>query len=341
MNRPSPSKRDGDTFAVIDAGSNAIRLQIARIADHGSYRIVEQQRHPVRLGHGVFETGVLDTRTRESALRVLKRFKSRTDRLRVTAMRAVATSAMREAKDAAAFVAAAAEIGVTLEVLSEEDEARLTTIGILSGLPFDPPGALFVDIGGGSLELAAGNRTGTTAAVSLPLGAVRLTERFIRRDPPSADQCAAMTEFIRSKLVASASVLRQESFTLAFGSGGTFTSLAYVDARLNGAMPLTLPYTLQRSRIEELYSRFCSQPLRERAALLDGNRRRAGILVAGAAVLVEVLNTLEVDSVSASGRGLRDGLMVSLLRERVPSYSGEWRLKARAPALAHSTKSAS
>jgi exopolyphosphatase/guanosine-5'-triphosphate,3'-diphosphate pyrophosphatase len=339
MNRPARLKPKDDTFAVIDAGSNAIRLQIARIADQGSYRIVEQLRHPVRLGHGVFETGVLDTRTRESALRVLKRFKSRTDRLGVTAMRAVATSAMREAKDAAAFVAAAAEIGVTLEVLSEQDEARLTTIGILSGLSFDPPGALFVDIGGGSLELAAGNRAGTTAAVSLPLGAVRLTERFIRRDPPSADQCAAMTEFIRGQLAVSASVLKPDSFTVAFGSGGTFTSLAHVDAHLSGVIPLTLPYTLQRNRIEELYTSFRAQPLRERAALLDGNRRRAGILVAGAAVLVEVLNKLGIDSVSASGRGLRDGLMVSLLRERVTSYSGEWRQNGPAPSFIHTTKS--
>lgn len=339
MNRTAPSKRGGDTFAVIDAGSNAIRLQIARITDQGSYRIVEQLRHPVRLGHGVFETGVLDTRTRESALRVLKRFKSRTDRLGVTAMRAVATSAIREAKDAAAFVAAAAEVGVTLEVLSEQDEARLTTIGILSGLAFDPPRALFVDIGGGSLELAAGNRSGTTVAVSLPLGAVRLTERFIRRDPPSNDQCAAMTAFIRDQLAASASVLKPDSFTVAFGSGGTFTSLAHVDAHLSGVVPLTLPYTLQRNRIEELYSRFRAQPLRERAALLDGNRRRAGILVAGAAVLVEVLNKLGIDSVSASGRGLRDGLMVSLLRERVASYSGEWRLSGPAPSFAYSTRS--
>jgi len=337
--RPGPAsysrRHSGDTFAVIDAGSNAIRLQIASVAAPGTYQVLEQDRQPVRLGHGVFETGVLDGKTRELALRVLKRFKSRADRYRVKAMRAVATSAMREARDAATFVEAAAEFGIRLEILSEQDEARLTTLGILTGLTFDPPTALFVDIGGGSTEIATGSRCGTTAAISLPLGAVRLTERYIPDDPPLDEQCNAMTAFIRTQLAGDAKSLTKETLGMAFGSGGTFTSLAYMDARLKGVRRVEFPYSLDLGRIKELYERVRTQPLRERATLLDGNRRRASLLVAGTAVLLAVLQEFRIDLAYASGRGLRDGLMVGLLRESLPAHSGEWHSKRTAAARSH------
>jgi exopolyphosphatase/guanosine-5'-triphosphate,3'-diphosphate pyrophosphatase len=105
------------TFAVIDTGSNAIRLQIASVDQPGTYRVIEQDRRPVRLGHGVFETGALDPQSRADALDALKRFKATADKHGAKTIRAVATSAMREAKDGAAFVKDAASLGVNLEVL--------------------------------------------------------------------------------------------------------------------------------------------------------------------------------------------------------------------------------
>src|SRR5215510_6608451 len=138
------------TFAAIDAGSNAIRIQIASVEQPGTYKIIEQDRRPARLGHGVFETGALDPESRAEALDALKRFKSTADKHGAKTIRAVATSAMREAKDGAAFIQEAEALGLNLEVLSEEDEARLISLGILSGLKFDPPLGLFMDIGGGS-----------------------------------------------------------------------------------------------------------------------------------------------------------------------------------------------
>src|SRR4026207_259150 len=113
------------TFAVIDAGSNAIRIQVTSVEQPGTYRVVEQDRRSVRLGHGVFETGALDPESRAEALDALKRFKNLADKHNVRAIRAVATSAMREAKDGPVFIAEAAAPGLDLEILSEEDEARL------------------------------------------------------------------------------------------------------------------------------------------------------------------------------------------------------------------------
>ena len=132
------------TFAVIDAGSNAIRLQVASVDQPGTYRVIEQDRRAVRLGHAVFETGALDPESRTEALEALKRFKAVADKHGAKVVRAVATSAMREAKDGPSFIKEAAELGLSLEILSEENEARLISLGILSGLKFDPPLGLFM-----------------------------------------------------------------------------------------------------------------------------------------------------------------------------------------------------
>jgi exopolyphosphatase/guanosine-5'-triphosphate,3'-diphosphate pyrophosphatase len=312
------------TFAVIDAGSNAIRLQIASVDQPGSYRIIEQDRKPARLGHGVFETGALDPESREQALDALKKFKGIADKHGVTAIRAVATSAMREAKDGPAFIKEAAALDVPLEILSEQDEARLISLGILSGLKFDPPLGLFMDIGGGSAELAVGSRSSSFAAFSLPLGAVRMTERYLQHDPPSDKELLAMSRFVKQKLAPAVRRLTREKFTMAFGSGGTMTSLADMDARMTGEPRQESLYVLRRARLKSLYDLLRSQPLKERAALIAGDPRRADILVAGSAVLLAMMNELELDYVFVSVRGLRDGLMVDLLRKEYPAYTGFW-----------------
>jgi exopolyphosphatase / guanosine-5'-triphosphate,3'-diphosphate pyrophosphatase len=311
-------------FAVIDAGSNAIRLQIASVDQPGTYRIIEQDRRPVRLGHGVFETGALDPESRTAALDAFKRFKSLADRHAVVAIRAVATSAMREATNGKAFIDEVASLGITLEILSEEDEARLISLGILSGLRFDPPLGLFMDIGGGSVELAVGNHASMYAVFSIPLGAVRLTERFLKHDPPTERELAMMARFAKQKLRPAAQRLAMEKFTMAFGSGGTVTSLADLDARVTGEVHQESLYVLRRARVQSLFDLLKSQHVRERTASIVGDSTRADILVAGAAVLLEVMAELGLDYVFASRRGLRDGLMSDLLRKLYPAYAGAW-----------------
>ena len=312
------------TFAVIDVGSNAIRLQVASVEQPGSYRIVEQDRRPARLGHKVFETGNLNPESREEALEALKRFKSTADKYGVVAIRAVATSALREAKDGHSFIEDAAALGINLEVLSEDDEARLISHGILSGLTFDPPVGVFLDIGGGSVELAAGNRSSMFAVFSVPLGAVRLTERYLKHDPPTDRELSAMNRYVKQNLAAPVRRLEREKFTMAFGSGGTMTALADMDARMTGEPRQDSLYVLRRARLQSLYGLLRSQHLQERVASIAGDPRRADILVAGSAVLLAMMNELDLDYVFVSSRGLRDGLMVDLLRRNYEAYTGPW-----------------
>ena len=312
------------TFAVIDAGSNAIRIQVASVEQPGTYRVVEQDRRPVRLGHGVFETGSLDPESRAEALDALKRFKNLADKHGVRAIRAVATSAMREAKDGPAFIKECEALGLHLEILSEEDEARLISLGILSGLKFDPPLGLFMDIGGGSAELAVGNRSSSFAIFSLPIGAVRLTEHYLRHDPPTEKELTAMNRAVKQKLAPAVHRLSHEKFTMAFGSGGTMTALADMDARMTGEPHQESLHVLRRSRLQSLYDLLRTQHLKDRAALIASDPKRADILVAGSAVLLAMMNALELDYIFVSARGLRDGLMVGLLQKEYGGYAGGW-----------------
>lgn len=309
---------------MIDVGSNALRFQLASVDQPGSYHILEQDRQPIRLGHRVFETGTLSPDSVEPALEALRDFKASADRYHASGFKAIATSALREASDGVSFVARAREIGVPLEVVSEEEEARLISLGIMSGLRFELPLGLFVDIGGGSVEVAVANRTNTFCLFSLPLGGVRLTERFIESDPPAGKELKNLRRFAQQRLKPMAKRVGQEKFTMAFGSGGTITALADTDARLTGEPRAGSLYALRRSRLKALLDLLKSQSLSHRAGLIVGDPKRADIIIAGGMVLLELMGHLGLDYLFVSGRGLRDGLMMDLLGDFYTDHEGPW-----------------
>ena len=313
-----------DHFAVIDVGSNAMRCQVAVVDHPKHYRVLEQERQPVRLGRDVFNTGRLNPQSADAALKVLFDFKKLADRFRVKAIRAVGTSALREASDGRSLIRRAAKLGVPLEILSEEDEARLISLGIMSGLRFHLPLGLFLDIGGGSVELAVANTTNTFCLFSLPLGAVRLTERYIANDPPRRKEVKEIREFVQAQLKPVVRRVQREKFTMAFGSGGTITALTETDTRVTGnanrAGSLTV---LRRQRLKALLEILMNEPAAERAAMISGDPKRADIIVAGGLVLHEVMSEMGLDYLFVSRGGLRDGLMVDLL-QRHYSETGPW-----------------
>ena len=305
-----------DHFAVVDVGSNAIRFQVASVMDRGRhYRIVHQDRKPVRLGYRVFQTGKLDPNVTDAALKALKEFKNIADRHKVRATQSVATAAMREAKDAAAFLARCKKIGMPLEVLSEEDEARLISSGIISGLRFHLPLGLFLDIGGGSLEMAVANSTNNYCLFSLPLGAVRLTEKFLSSDPPRHKELKNLGCFIEKELHAVVRRIKKEKFTMVFGSAGTITTLADTDTRLTGETKVGSLTVLRRPRLKTLLDILKRESVERRANLISGDPKRADIILAGGVVLLQVMTQLELDYIFVSQRGLRDGLMIDLLQK--------------------------
>jgi exopolyphosphatase/guanosine-5'-triphosphate,3'-diphosphate pyrophosphatase len=310
-------------FAVIDAGSNALRWQIAAVEHPKHYRVVAQDRQPVRLGRDVFKTGKLNSQSADAALKVFKDFKSAADRYRAKAIRAVGTSALREASDGGKFLRRAQALGVPLEVLSEKDEARLISLGIMSGLRFHLPLGLFIDIGGGSVELSVANTANTFCLFSLPLGAVRLTENFFSADPPHFKETKSLRQHTASKLEAVVRRIQKEKFTMAFGSGGTVTALAETDTHAAGDGKAGSLIVLRRQRLKALLDLLMSRPAAERAEMISGDPKRADIIVAGGLVLHEIMSEVGLDYLFVSRRGLRDGLMVDLL-QRHYAGSGAW-----------------
>ena len=311
-------------FAVIDVGSNAMRCQVAVVDQAKHYRVLEKVRQPVRLGRDVFQTGKLNPQAVDAALKVLADFKKLADRFRVKSIRAVGTSALREASDSRTFIRRAAKIGIALEILSEDEEARLISLGIMSGLRFHLPLGLFLDIGGGSVELSVANTTNTFCLFSLPLGAVRLTEQYIAHDPPHRKDVTELREFVRGQLKPALRRIQREKFTMAFGSAGTITALAETDSRITGDANRTGSLTvLRRQRLKALLEILINEPAAKRAAMISGDPKRTDIIVAGGFVLYEIMAEFGLDYLFVSRRGLRDGLMVDLL-QRHYADTGPW-----------------
>ncbi|MGE5817902.1 MAG: HD domain-containing protein [Deltaproteobacteria bacterium] len=316
-----------DHFAVLDVGSNAIRSQIAAVDHPQRYRVIEQDRQPVRLGHDVFQTRKLNPTVVESAVKVLVDFKNLATRYRVKGIKAAGTSALREAADGKSFQRRVQKLGIPLEVISEEKEARLISLGLMSGLRFHLPLGFFLDIGGGSVELSVANTANTFCLFSLPLGAVRLTEAFVGNDPPRNREIRNLRAFVQDKLGPVARRIEQEKFTMAFGSGGTITALAETDSRIAGDSKTGSLMILRRSRLKALLETLIGQTAPERATFISGDPKRADIIIAGGLVLYEVMAAVGLDYLFVSRRGLRDGLMVDLLQQYY-SDSGAWHPEA-------------
>lgn len=232
-----------------------------------------------------------------------------------TSMLAFATSALREAVNGTAVLdRVRAEAGVDLQILSGPDEARLTFLAVRRWYGWSAGRLLSLDIGGGSLELAAGVDEDPDVAVSLPLGAARLTRSWFTEDPPSHDELRALRRHVRAEIASIVgSINRYGRPDRAVASSKTFRSLA----RVAGAAPSgDGPYvrrTLSRADLQELVTRLAAMPASERAKLPGVSAGRAGQLLAGAVVADAAIDLFDVDRVDICPWALREGIILSRL----------------------------
>src|ERR1700733_8715853 len=188
------------TFAAVDIGSNSCRLKIATVQQH-RLKTLHEDREVTRLGESVFQTGVISPEAMAATIRALKRFHKAVQLHVVDKVRVVATSAMRDARNAAAFIEwVKSSTGWNVEVISGLEEGRLIHLGVVTHEPGARGRCLLIDLGGGSCEVTLSDGGLVKEMVSLPLGAVRLQQEFLEHDPPLKDDIARLKQYIDREL---------------------------------------------------------------------------------------------------------------------------------------------
>ena len=295
--------------AAIDIGTNSVRLLIA----DATGREIERPMRITRLGQGVDVTGTLAPEAMARTLAVLAEYRSALQRSNVTRVRATATSAARDAKNSQQFFdAAELALGVRPELLSGEEEARLSFRGATHGLSTELGPFLIIDLGGGSTEFVLGTSQ-PDALISTQLGCVRMTERRLLTDPPSAAELEACFDDVRLELERVRKVMDVKRARTVVGLAGTCTALSAMQLGLvHYDATRTHHSRITRSQVEALFGRLSAATVVQRRGML-AEPARAEVIVGGAAVLLTILRELLLDELLVSERDILDGLAASLL----------------------------
>lgn len=300
-------------LAAVDIGSNSCRLKIAHIETH-RLRLLHEDREVTRLGASVFESGMISPAAMNSTLRALKRFYKSVQQAGTDRVRAVATAALRDARNAQAFVAwVKSETGWDVEIISGLEEARLIHRGLMHETGTRGR-CLLIDLGGGSCEITLSDRKRIVETISLPLGAVRLTEDFLHKtDPPAAEDRARMKHFIRRELARAGKRFAGLSRVPVIATSGTAAALVQASATAKTGSRKNFAQTLDVCRLARKLPKMKAQ---ERSRLPGVGPRRAEIIVAGAEVYAAVLEHLNLPGFRYSALGLRDGVLAQMLAEQ-------------------------
>jgi len=299
------------TLASVDIGSNSVRLKIARL-QAGRLRALHEDREVTRLGEGVFSSGFLTPDSMAETVKVLRRFHRTTQQIVTDSVRVVATSALRDARNSQAFLEwVRSATGWRVEIVSGVEEARLIHLGLVSGSRLDRVPTLMMDLGGGSCELTISHRGHIRDAISLPLGAVRLTNEFLRHDPVRKGELKRLRGFVTREVNRVVHRIGSARVRNVIATSGTAAALASVATHLrrNRSGQRMIVSRTEMTRISKRLSRL---PVAERRKIEGIGPRRAEIIVAGAIVYTELLDRLRLKGFRYSPLGLRDGILAQM-----------------------------
>lgn len=303
-------------FAGIDIGTLTCRLLIADLAPGQLLQEVRSERRILRLGEGVDQTKRLSPAAMDRVIHCLQEWRNVINSYHVEAIVVVATSAVRDAANRDEFlVRIRRKTGFGVEVISGEEEARRTLLGIRFGLPDEVKDILALDIGGGSTELIL-DRPGDEPIVrSIDIGVVRLSERLLRHDPPTDEEVRHAREWVAretKEVVAEIGDYRQATFV---GTAGTITSLAAMAQKLPTYEPARIHnYQLKLETIRELEQTLLIRTKAERVGLPGLEKNREEVIAAGAIIIRAIMETLGQRECLVSDLGLREGMLINLAR---------------------------
>jgi exopolyphosphatase/guanosine-5'-triphosphate,3'-diphosphate pyrophosphatase len=308
---PSPS---GRILGGIDIGTLTCRLLIAEVSQSGELRETRSDRRILRLGQGVDRDRLLHPDAMQRVVATLKEWRQVMDDCHVEALSVVATSAVRDAQNRDEFLdLVKREAQFQIEIISGEEEARRTMLGIRSGLPNGVTDLLALDIGGGSTELILNRLGQPIVSRSIDMGVVRLSERILHADPPTAEEVRQAREWVRNETEAAVADMTLPTGLTFVGTAGTITSLAamvqqlptYESARIHN-------YILNLETVKGLEAQLLSRSKAQREGIPGLERGREEVIAAGAIILRIVMETLGMASVLVSDLGLREGVLIDL-----------------------------
>lgn len=304
--------------AAVDIGTNSVRLLIAEVtggAGAPAVRTLHRRMRITRLGEGVDETGLLRREALRRTGRVLLEYRELVRGEGVTKLMVAATSAVRDAANASAFQAMVEEtLGMGARVLTGREEARLSYIGATYDLgELEPRGGtlLVVDIGGGSTEIILGRGGEVLRDWSLDVGCVRMSERFLKTDPPTSLEREKMESFLHERMAPLAREIAGQDPALTVGLAGTVTTLSGLRQGLSAYDGDAVHHSrLTRIDVEDLYATLSSLPYEERRDFMRLEPGRADVIVGGCAVLVVFMRELALESLLVSEKDILDGLVL-------------------------------
>jgi exopolyphosphatase/guanosine-5'-triphosphate,3'-diphosphate pyrophosphatase len=309
---PAPASK---VLVGIDIGTLTCRLLIARISPAGNFTELKSDRRILRLGQGVDHDHVLRTDAMERVIATLKEWRQVIEDCHADAIAAVATSAVRDAGNREEFLdRVKREAGFEVQVITGQEEAQRTMLGIRSGLPSGVTAILALDLGGGSTEFILEQDGRPPVVRSIDIGVVRFSERILRHDPPSLEEIDRGREWVRKETAGAVSDMAYLTGITCVGTAGTITSLAamaqqlpaYESARIHN-------YMLTLETVRELEHQLVSRRKDQRRGMPGLEPGREGFIAAGAIILTTVMEMVGTESVLVSDLGLREGILIDLV----------------------------
>ena len=319
-------------FAAIDIGSNSIRLKIADAVRPSNglpvLNTLKSRREVTRLGEGVFQAeNKISKMAMKETFAVLAEMAESCAGFRIAGMRAVATSAVRDAKNHLEFLARAKEIlGVPVEVISGPEEADLVHLGVHARWRQHPDKlSLIVDLGGGSAQFINGQPGKTVDKVSRPLGAVRLRELFLKHDPPRKSELRLMNKYIDEKLSVVTARFPADSLHQVIVTSGTAAALVCaVNEFCRTEWEDGDGFRASIGKVKDFYEKVSILALARRRKIVGISKRRAEVIVPGVAVLKKILVTFRLPALTYSAAGVADGIIATLaMRGETPGPAHE------------------
>ncbi len=305
-------------YAAIDIGSNSVRMMAAEV-NGAATQVLAQDREVTRLGESVFRDGLISKAAIDFLCATLARMSAAYSRLDISGVRAVATSAVRDASNQEEFLQRANKaLGANVEIISGPEEARLIHLGVHAHWPRPQERTLIIDVGGGSGELIVTQGGELIDAVSKSLGAVRLTEVFLENDPPQPEELHRLHRYIDEKLLDFYKQHRGEKFDRVIATSATAAAIVCGVNQVPRAKRETADrLRASTAQISDLYEKLSSTSVNGRRKIVGIGPRRAEIVVAGSAVFLRALELFGHRSLYYCNAGVRDGIIADLAAQNV------------------------